>query len=162
MKHLSLLLTFLVTACSPQPSKHETTMPIALGETRKSVNQKLGQPNIAGTPLSETYFAHGIVVTYTNDNVVQNISCAQLRSGTTFNGKVFGVSLGDPIANCTSLWGNPERWEEMPFEYSKAFYRFKDNRIELEVWNKDGFEPSFGNYKRGTIKSLLYAKHPNG
>jgi len=62
------------------------------------------------------------------------------------------------LEKCVSLWGNPQKQEKLPFEYSRLWFIHDNCVIELEVWSKTGTDSNFGSFKKGTIKNIKIKK----
>lgn len=133
-------------------------LPVFLGETQKQVHFKLGQPDRTNYYLSnasETFFSYGLVIQYYNsDKTINDILVTHLISGQLFKGKIFGISLGDSVEQCLSLWGNSEKIDSTPYLYSKIRWHYKGYQIEVEAWDENGTDKNFGTYKKGIIKSI--------
>ena len=143
---------------------HDTSkLPVNMGEPRTAVREKLGTPNVINKINTkgwafDTFFAHGLVIGYSNRNEVNKIIATQLRPGTSYKHLIFGVRIGDNVSKCTELWGNPIKWEETPMGYSRVSWEKDDYLIELEVWHENGEDKNFGKYKATTIKQIQLTK----
>ena len=137
--------------------KTENSLPVSLGDSREKVNTTLGTPYITGDNF-ESYSEYGLVIDYDLNDKVISICATLLNSGVSFDGKIFGVALGDDVSVCTNKWGHSVKWEETPFEYNIAEWRYEGNSLELEIWLKDGNDSSFGSYKKGTVKQITLKK----
>ncbi len=132
-------------------------LPVFLGESQQQIHIKLGQPDRTNYYLSnayETFFNYGLVIQYNSDKTINNILVTHLISGPLFKGKIFGISLGDSVEQCLSLWGNSEKIDSTPYLYSKIRWHYKGYQIEVEAWDENGTDKNFGTYKKGFIKSI--------
>ncbi len=160
MKRLLVFMLVVVTLVGCGRGSTKSDLPVRIGQSKTDVRQILGSPSRTGEDF-DSFFDHGLVVDYGPSNEVVSITATHLRSGVTFRRSIFGVSIGDPVAKCIELWGNSEKWEETPFEYSRVTFRHKGYYINLEVWSKDGTDASFGTYRSGTIKRVKLSKDNN-
>ncbi len=149
------IIAALLSSCSS--NKFKNSLPVSLGESKEKVKSILGNPNRRGENF-ESYYDHGLVINYDSTGSVISITATLLNSGVSYKGEVFGISLGDDVSECINKWGNSLKWEETTFEYNLAQWIIEGNILELEIWNTDGNDISFGSYKKGTVKQITLKK----
>lgn len=147
----SFPIILLAVACATSLTRDD--LPIHIGETRQEVRAALGAPNRTAEDF-DSFYDFGLVIGYSDNDHVVSVTASRLTSGVEFQGKLFGVSIGDPVATAVEAWGPSLEWEETPFEYSRAYFRDRGYRIELEVWSEYGYSSAFGSYESGTIKRI--------
>jgi len=129
------------------------SLPINLHDKRNNVQEILGTPDRSGSDF-ETYYSHGLVVNYNNNQQVISIDATRLVSGITYDGLVFGVKIGDNLNKCIEEWGKTSSVKETKLDYDIYVWKLTDFYIECEMWNKTDYDSNFGNVTKGTVKNI--------
>jgi hypothetical protein len=73
---------------------------------------------------------------------------------------VHGVRIGDSLEKCRKTWGEPNAWKKRgnSTDYSIAIWHKKKHSFEVEIWQVDGSEKAFGEYRKNTVKQIVLKK----
>lgn len=160
---VALLITLGTFGCSVVPidekAKQLEAAEMLFGLSMEAVRAQLGKPDRSDLSF-DSFFAAGVTVDYDRMKRVTKVTATHFISGNSYKGKVLGVALGDSIKDCIVAWGDVVKIEVTPYEYKRVTWHHNEYVLELEVWAKDwdGSENTFGNYKEGTVKTIVLSK----
>jgi len=117
----------------PWSDRDELTrdFPVQIGDKRKRVRERLGDPQEAYQAM-EVFYSEGITVYYDiHNDQVDGLLAQRLKSGVAFSGTVHGVSLGDDFSTLQTELGNPVDWG-LPYEsMSLATWKTDNDRLVI-------------------------------
>ncbi len=137
---------------STQALKPTQTLPVAIGTARDAVRQSFGKPTFTGADF-DSFAEQGVSVDYQNGIVVA-VTGTYMNNG-KFRGQVLGVALAEPYSRCIDEWGTPVSRKPSGYEFDIVTWVYAGYTIEIELWNKDSFQKSFGgDMKQDTVKRI--------
>ncbi|MBW7935589.1 MAG: hypothetical protein LC101_04085 [Flavobacteriales bacterium] len=135
-----LILFLILSSCatSRYNSEKQYTLPVHIGDSWEKKKELLGQPNYSGNNF-HTYLNYGIIVYISIDtSKITAIVASWFENGYYFNGKIFGISLGDTLPKCRKLWGKEKSIDSSNSNYYQAVWQIGKRTLELEFWTESG------------------------
>lgn len=130
-----------------------------LGTAKSAIRAILGNPESTIATV-EFHPADHVAFWYDQNNTVTGVAVHWGPNGTRYDGRILGVAIGEPLAKCLRIWGQPYGTLEMPFEYRIVRFRVGSLLVEADVWNKSGRDPNLGAYTGDTLKGVELYRDP--
>jgi hypothetical protein len=120
----------------------ETTLPVFIGESQQTVHEKVGAPqepkSSTNIPGLEIFLNPYMWIYYDDNKNVREIRVGTLKNGNHFKGKIFGISLEDPVEKCISLWGEPAKIEKTRYTgLSRVYWTINGFILVVEIFDVD-------------------------
>lgn len=132
-------------------STKETSLPFFLGSRRAEVENHLGAPESGRSEFGEViehYSQHGLTIKYKDELVIEIQS-----NGSDFQGKLCGISIGDPIEMHGKRLGEPLRRKDFSSS-TKLTWAVEDFFLIAEIWNETGSEEGIGDFVKDHVREI--------
>jgi hypothetical protein len=133
-----------------------------INQPRDAIQWNLGVPdrsgeNAGGFVEFESYFKAGLSLQYGDAGLVRSVHATVFTKGDRFNGRIFGIALGDTLEACVAAWGAPLYSTTTGFSAEVVSWHHNGYKLDLEIWNRDKTDrdnSAFGEFRKDTVKDI--------
>lgn len=130
---------------------NDTTLPFFLGSLCKDVEKHIGLPKSSRSEFGEVlnyYPDLGLSIKYRDGAIIE----IQVE-GHSFQGKVGGLAISDPIEQHRARLGIPFRQKEYA-STDQITWAVNDFFLVVDIWNESGSEEGIGEYKKNHVREI--------
>lgn len=134
LKHFVLLIACIFFSCStPLKSLQKSdSLLIQLNDSKEKVIQLIGQPSLQNDTLFR-YNTQGLLI-YFKENTVREIICTQLFDYMPFQGRYFGIKIGETRPKIIQTLGTKYTSKQENSDIKTLTWKKGRMSIEVEFW----------------------------
>lgn len=159
LKHFTLLIACTLFSCSTslKSLQKNDTLLIQLNDSKEKVVQFIGKPSLQNDTLFR-YNTQGLLI-YFRENTVREIICTQLFEFTPFQGRYYGVQIGETQPKVIQTLGNNYTSKQENVDIKTLIWKKGKVIIEVDFWENSEVNQRVHNELIDTSKRIRVIKN---